>query len=88
MLRSGMYGLLKDIAGDHFQARATQTFLVNNFNYITSKFKLLPENVFLQEELSLFEKLEAEAIANFIVSSLEESFTAMAQATSEVQQPN
>jgi len=47
MLRSGMYGLLKDIAGDHFQARATQTFLVNNFNYITSKFKLLPENVFL-----------------------------------------
>jgi hypothetical protein len=88
MLRNGMAELLKNISQDHFQGRASQTFLVNNFQYMTSKFKLLPENAFLHEELTLFEKLETDSISKYIVTALDENFAAMVSATNESQPPN
>jgi hypothetical protein len=83
MLRNGMSELLVKISTDHFQGRASQTFLVNNFQYIYSKLKLLPENALLNEEITLFENLETEAISKYISTALEENFAAMVSATSE-----
>lgn len=50
---------------------------------MANKFKLLQENVFLVEELSLLEKSETDAIAHYITTALEENFAAMVSATSE-----
>lgn len=78
-----MIELLKKISTDHFQGKASHTYLINNFHYMASKFKLLQENVFLVEELALLEKSETDAIANYISTALEENFAAMVSATSE-----
>jgi len=83
MLRNGMSELLIKISTDHFQGRASQTFLINNFQYIYNKLRLLPENVLLNEEIALFEKLETEAISKYISTALEENFAAMVSATNE-----
>ncbi len=61
---------------------------MNNFQYIYSKLRLLSENVLLNEEIELFEKLETEAISKYISTALEENFAAMVSATSESQTPN
>lgn len=88
MLRNGMSELLIKISNDHFQGRASQTFLINNFQYIYSKLKLLTESTLLSEEIALFENLETEAISKYISTALEENFTAMISATTESQAAN